>query len=467
MVMAGRIRLSFRLRMLFTMLGICWVLAGAFMAFQYQREKRYKADILDTRLQMHNARIFEDMQRGERIESIVNRIGAPVENLRVTLIDSTGHVAFDSGNTPVTSNHNSRPEVAAARKTGKGYAIARLSESDNTNYFYSARRGEHGFVIRSAAPYAHTLSAFLKADLSIMWIMGFMTLLISIIVYGATQRVAMSIKRLNDFAGKAEKGERIFRGYTFPHDELGSIAGHIVRLYVQRDERHREALRLEQDKARLKKQLTNNINHELKTPVASMLVSLDLLADHPELSEAKRREILSRIRHNAMRLSDLLRDVSTITRMDDGKEMIEKKPIDLTALITEVVNEARPRTDIAFHVNVPQLTISGDRNLLESIFRNIIDNAIAYSGATELNVTADPNGRFRIWDNGCGVAAEHLPHLFERFYRIDNGRTRPMGGTGLGLSIVKNAVALHGGSIKAASTNGLMFEFTLDVEGKT
>lgn len=453
--------------MLFGMLGICWMLAGTFMGFQYQREKKYKADLLDTRLQMHNARIIEDMQQGERIEKIVERIDSPVKNLRVTLIDSTGHVVFDSGNTPIASNHNSRPEVAAARKTGEGYAIARLSESNDTNYFYSARLGDNGFVIRSAAPYVHTLTTFLKADLSIMWIMMFMTLIISIIVWGTTQRVALSIKRLNSFAEKAEKGEQIFYGYSFPHDELGSIASHIVRLYVQRDERHREALRLEQDKARLKKQLTNNINHELKTPVASILVSLDLLDDHPGLPEDKRREILSRVRHNAERLNDLLRDVATITRMDDGKGMIEKKPIDLTALITEVVDEARQRTSMALSVNIPRMTISGNRSLLESIFRNIIDNAIAYSGATELTITADHNGKFRIRDNGCGVADEHLPHLFERFYRIDSGRTRSLGGTGLGLSIVKNAVDFHGGSIKAISTNGLTFEFTLNVEVET
>lgn len=242
---------------------------------------------------------------------------------------------------------------------------------------------------------------------------------------------------------------------------MGSIATNIVKLYIQRDEQHRETIRLEKDKARLKKQLTNNINHELKTPVASILVSLELLEDHPGLSEQKKLELLGRIRTNAERLSALLKDVATITRMEDAREMLDRKPVDLTALINEVVDEARQRTEMRIWVDVPPVVVEGDRGLLESIFRNLIDNAIAYSGGSEIHITADDTGNFRVWDNGRGIAAEHLPHIFERFYRVDDGRTRAAGGTGLGLSIVRNAVAVHGGSIRAISNNGLRFEFNL------
>ena len=116
------------------------------------------------------------------------------------------------------------------------------------------------------------------------------------------------------------------------------------------------------------------------------------------------------------------------------------------------------------HVNVPELTICGDQRLIESIFRNLIDNAMAYSGGTEINITADSKGNFRVWDDGKGIAAEHIPHIFERFYRIDDGRSRSAGGTGLGLSIVKNAIAAHGGSVKVYSNRGLLFEFNLKLE---
>lgn len=464
--MAGRnkTRLSFQLKVFLMMLGTCWLLAGTFMIFQYHREKEYKTSIVNTRLQMHNSRLLDDMRKGESIGSIVSRISSPADSLRVTLIDSAGRVLYDSHTRTLTSNHNSRPEVTAARRSGEGYAIERISEGDNTSYFYSAKLGDNGMVIRSAVPYTHTLTEFLKVDRIILWVMAAFIFAVSLIGLLVTRKIAVSIRRLNEFAEKAGKGERIYHGYSFPHDELGNIASNIVRLYVQRDEQHRETIRLEQDKARLKKQLTNNINHELKTPVASILLNLDILDDHPDIPEEKKKEILSRIRANSERLDALLKDVSTITRMEDGRVMIEKQRIDLTSLISAIVRDARLRTDMRIKIDVPQLYIKGDRALLESIFHNLINNAIAYSGGSEINIVADSRGHFKVWDDGKGVDTHHLPHIFERFYRVDDGRTRTVGGTGLGLSIVKNAVAVHGGTIRAMSVRGLLFLFNLAVE---
>lgn len=452
------------MRIFLMLLGTCWLLAGAFMVFQYHREKEYKAGVLDARLQMHNARLLDDMRKGEPIGDIVSRISSPAQDLRVTLIGPNGNVMYDSRTPSLSSNHNSRPEVMAARKFGEGHTIERLSEGGDASYFYSALLGDNGLVIRSAAPYSHSLIEFLEVDRSILLIMGGLTLLITILGLLTTRKIDVSIRRLSLFAEKAEKGERIYSGYSFPHDELGDIASNIVKLYVQRDEQHLATIRLEKDKATLKKQLTNNINHELKTPVASILVNLDILADHPDIPDEKKREIMARIRANAERLNALLKDVSTITRMEDGQNMLDKRQLDLTALINKIAAEARQRTDMSIRVDVPQLSIIGDRGLLESIFINLIDNAIAYSGGTEINITADTRGNFRVWDNGRGIESVHMPRIFERFYRIDNGRTRASGGTGLGLSIVRNAVAVHGGRIKAVSTNGLLFEFNLVVQ---
>ncbi len=452
------------MRIFLMLLGTCWLLAGSFMIFQYHREKEYKAQIMDMRLQMHNSRILDDLCKGESIESILSRISSPTEKLRITIIGRDGAVIYDSSQHGLSSNHNSRSEIKAARTTGHGYAIERISEGDNTSYFYSATLGDNGTVIRSAAPYTHSLTEFLAVDRTILWIMGVLTIVASFIGMLATRKVAVSIQQLDQFAEKAGKGEKIYTGFSFPHDELGNIANNIVKLYVQRDQQHRETIRLEQDKARLKRQLTNNINHELKTPVASILVNLDILDDHPDISPEKKQEIFSRIRANAERLSALLKDVSTITRMEDGQVMIDKKLIDLTELINRIADEERLRTDMNINVNVPNLMIHGDRSLLESIFQNLIDNAIAYSGGTEVNIKADRKGNFSVWDDGKGVSTEHLPHIFERFYRVDDGRTRTSGGTGLGLSIVRNAVAVHGGNIKAISTKGLLFEFNLKID---
>ena len=414
-------------------------------------------------LQMHNDRVIDDMETGEDIASVASRIRTPVPHLRLTLIDKNGNVIYDNNDrTPFPeTNHNNRPEVMKARKNGSGYSVDRHSQSDDTDYFYSATLLPNGSIVRSAAPYDHILRDFLNADGSFLWIMLAVTITVSIAGYFIARRITTSISNLNSFAEKAEKGERIYEDWAFPHDELGSIAGNIVKLYVQRDQRHQEAIKQERDKIRLKKQLTNNINHELKTPVASIKICADLLRDHPELPDSKRIEFINQIHYNTLRLTSLLEDVSSITRMDDGANVIKKERVNLRELIDNVTGSDRLRTDMSIHLDIPDIEIYGNRQLIESVFRNLMDNAIAYSGGTEIWITADEKGNFIFRDNGRGVSEEHLPHIFERFYRIDKGRSREKGGTGLGLAIVKNAIAIHGGSIRVSNDCGLRFDFRL------
>lgn len=461
--MAGRIKFSFHHKVLISLLALCWALVTVFTIFQYHREKIFRSELMNMELQMHNERIIDDMEKGEDIASVVSRIRTPVPHLRLTLIDNNGNVIYDNNDrTPFPdTNHNNRPEVIKARKNGSGYSVDRYSQSDDTDYFYSATLMPNGSIVRSAAPYDHILRDFLKADSSFLWIMLVVTIAVSIAGYFIARRITTSISNLNSFAEKAEKGERIYEDWAFPHDELGNIAGNIVKLYVQRDQQHQEAIKQERDKIRLKKQLTNNINHELKTPVASIRICADLLRDHPELPDSKRIEFINQIHYNTLRLTSLLEDVSSITRMDDGANVIQKERINLRELIDNVIESERLRTDMSIHLYIPDIEIFGNRHLIESVFRNLIDNAIAYSGGSGIWITADEQGNFIFRDNGCGIPEEHLPHIFERFYRIDKGRSREKGGTGLGLAIVKNAIAIHGGSIKVSNDHGLRFDFRL------
>lgn len=461
--MAGRIKFSFHHRVLIALLALCWLLISAFTVFQYHREKTYRSELMNMELQMHNERIIDDMENGEPIESIARRIASPVPGLRLTLVDASGSVIYDNNLlTPFPrSNHNNRPEIAKARKTGSGYSVDRHSESDDTDYFYSATLMPDGCVIRSAAPYDHILRDFLKADSSFLWIMLVVTLVVSTAGYFIARKIYTSISNLNGFAEKASKGEPIYEDWAFPHDELGNIAANIVGLYIQRDQRHQEAMNQEREKIRLKKQLTNNINHELKTPVAAIKICSELLRDHPGLPGSVRMEYIQRICENTDRLTSLLDDVASITRMDDGARVIEKEKVNLRDIVLSVIESERIHTDMEICADLPDIEIQGNRQLLESIFRNLIDNAIAYSGGSRITVKADSHGNFTVSDNGCGIPQEHLPHIFERFYRVDKGRSREKGGTGLGLAIVKNAVAIHGGTIRVSSHDGLTFSFTL------
>jgi len=477
--MALRSRISYPVRLFLWLLGYSLLMVGCFVAFQYHREKEFKAAEIDSRLQLINMYILTELGEGKEISEIDLRQFPPFEDLRVSVITEQGDVMYDNTLDSIhRTNHLDRVEIQEAFRNQTGYAVRRHSESTGDYYFYSARRGEEGIVVRTAVPYSLSLSTLLEADYGFLRVMGAITLIMCVLGYFATRRVGQHILRLNRFAESVERGVRISDTEPFPHDELGEISNHIVRLYARlqqanadRDSEHRAALREQREKERIKKDLTNNINHELKTPVASVQVCVETMLEHSDMALEKREMFLRRCLASTERLKRLLDDISLITRMEDGGEAISKEPTDLAEIIREVVAERAPvarvrgmeiETDVA-----GPLEMEGNASLLESVFNNLIDNAVAYSGGTRIRIAGgrDASGEIRLTvsDNGTGVAEEHLARIFERFYRVDKGRSRAAGGTGLGLSIVKNAILFHGGSISAHNRRegGLEFDIRL------
>lgn len=235
-------------------------------------------------------------------------------------------------------------------------------------------------------------------------------------------------------------------------------------------------LRISQEQAekenRMRRELTQNIAHELKTPVASILGYTETLLDNPDISEETRKLFIDRTHSQAQRLTDLLQDISTLNKMDYAPDLLAKQRVDVSVLFADIVQEtalAVQQQQMTMHNYLPQsIVVQGNPSLLYSIFRNLVDNTVNYAGrGATIEVTAAKQRgywHFTFADNGVGIPAQHLPRIFERFYRIDKGRSRDKGGTGLGLSIVKNAVLLHGGSITAETPNtgGLVFKFSID-----
>lgn len=454
------------------LLAYSWVLVACFLCFQYNREKQYKAELLDGQLQIYNAHLIDALANDTLDFSKVEK-QMPLAGMRVSVIGSDGTLLFDNTLDKLPGqNHLGRHEIAEAMVRGHGYTVRRHSAVNDQTYFYSATKNGD-IIVRSAVPYSLTLQEVLNADSSFLWFMLVVTLVMSVAGYFATLKIGRTITRLNRFAERAERGERIYYEDAFPHDELGSISHHIVRLYAQlqqtMNERNREhslALHEQQEKTRIKKQLTNNINHELKTPVAAIKICLETLTNHPNLSENQQRELLRQCNEHNERLINLLNDVASITRMDDGAANIEKADINLAELVRHVVSTVK--TDMHISLSLPEIMpINGNRSFLDSIFRNLIDNAINYSGGSQITIVLESDTAkyytISVADNGSGISPEHLDRIFERFYRVDKGRSRTIGGTGLGLSIVRNAIQLHGGSIQASNvvSGGLKFVFTL------
>ena len=228
----------------------------------------------------------------------------------------------------------------------------------------------------------------------------------------------------------------------------------------------------EEEQARLKRQLTQNIAHELKTPVSSIQGYLETILNSPQIPPETMHTFLERSYAQSNRLTHLLRDISTLTRMDEAPVMQEREAVNISTMVKGIFSEVamgiEERQITVENLLPDNLVVEGNSSLLYSIFRNLTDNAIAYAGTgVTIRLTCfredDTKYYFSFSDTGVGVPPEHLNRLFERFYRVDKGRSRKMGGTGLGLAIVKNAVLLHGGTIFAKNNpkGGLEFVFTL------
>ena len=479
---------SFQRNLLLSIGGVFVLFAVCFSVYQYQREKEYKIDILHSRLQMYNYEMVQtlgedSLTNGRLFRDYVERHS--IEGLRVSIIDRDGRVILDSydANPDSLGNHLQRTEIQRALRDGNGYDIKRLSQSTHETYFYSATRFGNA-IVRAAVPYSAELTRSLQADNTYIYFAIALTLLLGVVLYLSTRRISRHIGYLREFAVKAERlrvGEHSsgMEGEEFDHelerkipdDELGDISHTIIMLYWKL--RHSE-----EDKVRIKRQLTQNAAHELKTPAASIHGYLESILDHPDMPEDKKKHFLERCYAQSERMNKLLLDMSALTKLDEMDDSHSREDYHQVNVL-QVIQSALDDTALQLHdkgitpsLQVPRhVEVLGDASLLYSIFRNLIDNAIAYAtGASRLAIVCketESEGRhfyeFLVSDNGPGVEPQHLDHLFERFYRIDKGRSRKLGGTGLGLAIVKNTVAVHGGTTTAMLTpgGGLTIRFTL------
>ena len=430
--MDSEIKVSYHRRVFIFFLGFLWAIVICFIGFQYMREKQYKSDFLSAQLQLYNRNLLYQVDEGLQLQQYIDSHEKPFEELRITIVSLNGAVVYDNKiSLDSLNNHRYRPEIEEAIKKGSGYHIGRHSESDGRLYFYSATKGERA-IVRTAIPYSSDLKELLKADWTFLVLMILLSIFVSILSYFASRRLGRTIEKMNK-------------------------------------------IRQEQEKNKLKRQLTNNINHELKTPVASIQICLETLLSGVELSDEKRVELIERCYVNNARLRNLLNDVSLITRMEDGSLLISKEPVVLNDIIGEIHKELDVVSEgekMTLHTDFKDIiTVCGNLSLIGSIFRNLTENAIAYSGGKNIYITLLANDAdsctISFEDDGRGVDPQKLYRLFERFYRIDKGRSRQIGGTGLGLSIVKHAVQFHGGNITVSNRTGggLKFVFTLSKRG--
>ena len=563
---------TYKKQLLLYFAGVFTVFAALIVIFQLSSERRYKEEILQSRLSVYSDIIAQT----ERYRDVLSLLPS---DLRVTVMHKDGNVVFDSrADADSLDNHIMRPEVQMAIMSSEGFAV-RVSDTTGMPYFYFAK-SYGGFLVRVALPYEVDVKRFFQPDTF------FLILVFSLFVVALFSLIFLAdhfgegISRLHSFAEAAEKGAVDYDRITFPDSELGAIGEKMLESY-RRLERSNNMIALEKERLflhihyydggiaiftpdrekqyanykfiqfvntlldrptpdigdiwkspvfaplyefldhstpvktdmppvfrfkhakggrnydiqmliypdngfeitindvteteknrNMKQQMTNNIAHELRTPVSSVRGYLETLISCPDVPEARRQVFIDRAYAQTLRLSDLIRDIALITKIEEAPEQLQKEKVSLKSVSDEIFEEFRESLQ-AKGITVENmlsddLVIRGNASLIYAVFRNLVENSIKYAGENirihlECYARSDDHYHFTYYDTGKGVSEDHLPRIFERFYRVSEGRTRDAGGSGLGLSIVRNAIAFHGGDIRAVNRRegGLEFIFSL------
>lgn len=582
---------TFRHRIFINFFVVFSIFTLAVLVYQYDREKSYRTGQLENTLDnisefthqyIEHKRIFEssDFKSLDTLKSLL-----PIANTRLTIVDMTGKVLYDSFVADVQNieNHLGRPEVQKALYSGKGSSI-RLSHTTNQKFYYYAKNCKKYFV-RTAAVYNVDIIKFLKTERIFLVFIVFLFGLMWVLLHYTTRRLSEFIVKLKDFALKAGQNEDISKmDSNFQDNELGVIRRQIIQIYdnlktakdeltsekeklyghlqvlkegisIFSPEKHKilanshfiQFINMISDKSTisaehiflisefskvvefieqyqtqeiqapnkelpqieytieksekffhirciifldksfevlisdvtrpekqrlLKQQLTSNIAHELKTPLSSIKGYLETILNNSSIPAEKQRYFLEKAFAQSERLTDLLNDISLLNNIEDAGGLFEFKSLKLSPVIRDVIENLKSRlTDKNMECNIDvgsDVVVNGNESLLFSVFQNLIENSVNYAGNdSHISIRKyfedDKFYFFQYSDSGAGIPEEHLPRIFERFYRVDYGRSRENGGTGLGLSIVKNAVLLHKGeiSVRNKAEGGLEFLFSL------
>jgi signal transduction histidine kinase len=439
--------------------GYTWFSMREAFSRQWYRELEAQSHLLVALL----PDVQGDLNQTE-VDRFFNRI-AGMDGHRFTLIRPDGKVIADTeADIRQLGPHNDRPEVRDALEKGKGRQ-KRYSASLDKQMLYLAQRipleGPAKAVIRVAVPERMLLREFSVSNrmifvISIVVFMAALTIsyLTSLRTIGPVSDIQKGVQQLGH-------GDFSFRLAIPPVPHLATLARSINQMAEQIDKL-----------STIRQDFVANVSHELRTPVTSIKGFTETLLDGAKDSPADCERFLGIIMRQANQLESIIHDLLELSRMEQNSvQNLEKNPADLEEIIQSATMLCQSRAEakgFALSVTCERgLKANIHAGLIEQALLNLIDNAIKYGATTEKPIIdisaccARENIEITVKDYGHGIDTSHLDRLFERFYRVDKGRSREMGGTGLGLAIVKHIALIHGGTVSVKSEQGKGSAFTI------
>lgn len=400
-------------------------------------------------------------QQTEKLKSV-----ADANQSRFTVVKRDGSVEVDTevGNAAAMENHMEREEVKEALRYGSGHSI-RKSETLGAQMLYVARMSADGeYILRLASPYSGMQEYLLMLLPAVL-----LSFAIAFIVSSMeAERFSQSITRpLKDISKEMMKVDGDYADFHFercPYQEINVIADTTTKM-SQNVKEYLE--RLEKEK-QIRQEFFSNASHELKTPLTSIRGYVELLESGMSLNEETTKDFMNRIKKEAMRMASLVDDILMISRLESRGAKTDMTEIQAAELVEEAIaslaTQAAER-NISIHKRLNPLTIRADLRQMTELCMNLIGNAVKYNnpgGEVWVEVSRENSDMVLIVrDSGVGIPSESLNRIFERFYRVDKGRSRKQGGTGLGLAIAKHVVNFYHGTVRVESEIGKGSTFTV------
>lgn len=389
-------------------------------------EIQQEADYIEAAVSISGVSYLEDMDEVR-------------ENTRVTLIDDSGEVLYDSGKREEDlENHLDRPEIQEALKTGNGHDVRR-SETLDQDMFYYAVKLDDGTVLRVSK----NMGTVFSTAMSILPMMGMiaccMVIFALLLAKWQTAKLIYPINHLN---------------LTEPLEN--DMYEELTPLLQSIDKQNREKDAV----ANMRKEFSANVSHELKTPLTSISGYAEIMKNGLVKPEDM-KTFSERIYNEASRLITLVEDIMKLSKLDEGAVELEKEEVDFYVLTREICSRLAPQAEkrhVRLEVTGESVSYHGVRQVLDEMLYNIIENAIKYNkenGLVSVWVGNTLQGtKIIVRDTGIGIPEDEQERIFERFYRVDKSHSKATGGTGLGLSIVKHGALMHGAKIHVESEVG-------------